>query len=89
MKAMQVMSALSQPTRLKVYQLLLAAGQEGMASGDLAEATKTIPSGMSAHLAILSRAGLVKSKKVGRTVVYRADKNSLKGLLEFIENLQK
>lgn len=88
MKAMQVMSALSQPTRLKVYQLLLAAGQEGMASGDLAEATKTIPSGMSAHLAILSRAGLVKSKKVGRTVLYRADRKPLEGLRNFLTEIE-
>lgn len=58
-----------------------------MASGDLAEVTKTIPSGMSAHLAILSRAGLVKSKKVGRTVLYRADRKPLVGLTEFLSEL--
>lgn len=88
MKAMQVMSALSQPTRLKTYQLLLAALPEGMASGEIAEATKTIPTGMSAHLAILSRAGLVKSKKVGRTVVYRAEHKPIEGLKEFLGSLK-
>lgn len=87
MKAMQVMSALSQPTRLKVYQLLVDHLPDGMPAGDVAEATKTIPSAMSAHLAILSRAGLVKSKKVGRSVVYRADSAKAWELIDFIETV--
>jgi len=87
MKAMQVMSALSQPTRLKVYQLLIDRLPEGMAAGDIAEATKTIPSAMSAHLAILSRAGLVKSKKVGRSVVYRADSSKGWELIRFLDEV--
>lgn len=86
MKAMQVMSALSQPTRLKVYQLLIDRLPEGMAAGEIAEATKTIPSAMSAHLAILSRAGLVKSKKVGRSVVYRADSAKGRQLIDFLDH---
>lgn len=87
MKAMQVMSALSQPTRLKVYQLLVAQLPGGMAAGEIAEATKTIPSAMSAHLAILSRAGLVKSKKVGRSIFYRADSSKAWDLIDFIETV--
>jgi len=86
-KAMQVMSALSQPTRLKVYLLLIDRLPEGMAAGEIAETTKSIPSGMSAHLAILSRAGLVKSRKVGRSVVYRADSAKGRQLIEFLEKV--
>lgn len=72
MKAMQVMSALSQATRFDVYTRLVEALPAGVASGDLAAATKSAPSAMSAHLAILSRAGLVASEKVGKTVIYSA-----------------
>lgn len=72
MKAMQVMSALSQATRFGVYTRLIEALPSGVASGDLAASTKTAPSAMSAHLAILSRAGLVVSEKVGKTVIYSA-----------------
>lgn len=61
MKAMQVMSALSQPTRLDVFTRLVSALPDGMAAGDLAAASNAAPSVMSAHLAILSRAGLVGS----------------------------
>lgn len=85
MKAMQVMSALSQPTRLKVFELLITKLPDGMSAGEIAEAAGTIPSAMSAHLAILSRAGLVKSKKVGRSVVYRADVGKAHQLIEFLE----
>lgn len=72
MKAMQVMSALSQATRFDVYTRLVEALPAGVASGDLAASTKTAPSAMSAHLAILARAGLVISEKVGKTVIYSA-----------------
>jgi ArsR family transcriptional regulator len=71
MKAMQVMSALSQATRFDVYTRLVQALPGGVASGDLAAGTNSAPSAMSAHLAILSRAGLVTSEKVGKTVIYR------------------
>ena len=85
---MQVMSALSQPTRLEVFTRLVAALPDGMAAGDLATATKAAPSAMSAHLAILSRAGLVKSAKVGRSVVYRAATKPLNELLEFLSDVR-
>lgn len=72
MKAMLVMSAQSQQTRFDVFTLLVDALPQGEASGDLATATNTAPSAMSTHLGILSRAGLVKSERIGKSVVYRA-----------------
>ena len=87
MKAMQVMSALSQPVRLDVFIRLLSMLPDGMASGELASVTKIAPSAMSPHLAILSRAGLVKSTKVGRNMVYRAVPQPLGGLIEFLSEI--
>ena len=84
---MQVMSALSQPTRLDVFTRLAAASPEGMSAGELAVATKAAPSAMSAHLAILSRAGLVRSTKKGRTVNYRVSFASLNGLVAFLNGI--
>lgn len=72
MNAMQVMSALAQTTRFDVYTRLVEALPDGVTSGLLAIGTNSAPSAMSAHLAILSRAGLVTSEKVGKTVLYRA-----------------
>ncbi|MET3762744.1 metalloregulator ArsR/SmtB family transcription factor [Sphingomonas sp. UYEF23] len=84
MHAMQVMSALAQATRLEVFRLLVDMLPNGMASGDLATATATSPNTMSAHLAILTRAGLVDSNKVGRTVIYRAETSTVEELSEFL-----
>lgn len=84
MKAMQVMSALAQSTRLEVFQRLVAEHPEGMASGDLAVATGSSPNTMSSHLAILSRAGLVHASKVGRTVVYTVDTSQVMELSDFL-----
>lgn len=85
---MQVMSALSQPTRLDVLTRLVAALPEGVSAGDLATASRAAPSAMSAHLAILSRAGLVRSTKRGRSVVYKAATKPLDGLVEFLALLR-
>lgn len=84
MQAMKVMSALSQATRLEVFRLLVDVLPDGKASGDLAIATGTSPNTMSAHLAILSRAGLVNSDKVGRTVVYRAETSTVEEVSDFL-----
>lgn len=55
-----------------MFLILAEALPEGMASGELAVATSSSPNTMSAHLAVLARAGLVRSDKLGRNVVYRA-----------------
>lgn len=82
-----VMSALSQETRLTVFKLLVDAGDDGMPAGAISETTKTSPTSMSAHLAILSQAGLVKSKKVGRSVIYRAVPRVIDELAEFLKSI--
>lgn len=84
MTAMQVMSALSQATRLDVFRKLVDRLPDGMASGDLAAATGSTANTMSAHLAILQRAGLVSSEKTGRTVTYRAETKPVEELSDFL-----
>lgn len=84
MKAMHMMSALSQTTRFDVFSRLVEALPGGVASGDLAAATNTAPSAMSAHLAILARAGLVTSDRVGKTVIYQAVTSSIAELAELL-----
>ncbi|WP_066483766.1 MULTISPECIES: ArsR/SmtB family transcription factor [unclassified Sphingomonas] len=88
-KARSVMSALSQETRLAVFLLLIEAGEEGLPAGAIAEATKTLPTAMSAHLTILTLAGLVVSTKVGRSVIYRAVPKVAQDLAEFLNQVCK
>ena len=84
MRAITVMSALAQPTRLAVFSLLARADNEGMTAGELAERTGTPANTMSAHLAILTHAGLAISRKAGRNKFYRALPESVGQLATFL-----
>lgn len=84
MNAIAVMSALAQPTRLAVFSLLARAGTEGMTAGVLAERTDTPSNTMSSHLTILSRAGLVASRRAGRNIIYRALPDAVRQLAVFL-----
>jgi len=53
-KAVQKLSALAQDARLAVFRLLVKAGPDGMAAGDIARKLKTAPNTMSAQLLLLS-----------------------------------
>jgi ArsR family transcriptional regulator len=84
MHALQIMSALSQPSRFDAYRALVRALPDGLASSDIAAAIGTTPNTMSAHLAILQRAGLVTSTKVGRNVIYAAQTGPVEELNAFL-----
>lgn len=84
MTAMQIMSALSQATRLNVFTILASQHPAGLSAGELATRSKTPPNTMSAHLAILSRASLVISSKKGRVVTYTACPGAVRELSAFL-----
>lgn len=82
--ALSALQALSQDTRLDVFRLLMRAGPDGMAAGDIALSLKVRQNTMSSHLSILSQAGLVRATRAGRSVRYSADIKGIKGLLTFL-----
>ncbi len=82
--ALAAFAALSQQTRLDVFRLLVRAGPEGMRSGELGEALGVRQNTMSANLAILLNAGLVKNERHGRTIRYAADLDAIRRLLRFL-----
>ncbi len=77
-------AALSQPTRLDVFRLLIQAGSDGMSAGDIADALDVKQNTMSTNLAVLHRAGLVRNQREGRLIRYFADFNGTRGLLAFL-----
>jgi ArsR family transcriptional regulator, arsenate/arsenite/antimonite-responsive transcriptional repressor len=79
--AIAALGALGQQTRLETFRLLVAAEPEGMPAGELARRVEVPQNTMSAHLAILSRAGLIFGERHSRSIVYRAD---LKGFREVV-----
>ena len=82
--AISKLSALAQDARLAVFRLLVKAGPEGMAAGEIARTLETAPNTLSAQLLVLSNAGLVRARREGRSIIYAADFESMGGLLLFL-----
>ena len=55
-----------------------------MAAGDIARTLHVPPNTLSSHLAILTRARLVASRKEGRSVIYVMDLAGTRALLSFL-----
>ena len=82
--AIDAFAALAQPTRLSVYRALVEHEPSGLPAGEVARLLNVQQNTMSTHLAILSRAGLVESRRQGRTVIYRADVERVRELADFL-----
>lgn len=82
--AIRALGALAQEHRLAAFRLLVQAGPDGLAAGDLAGAVGVPPSSMSFHLAQLSHAGLVAQRRIGRSIVYSADFPAMTALLGYL-----
>lgn len=78
------LSALAQAPRLKVFRLLVKAGPDGMAAGDIARALHTPANTMSAQLLVLSNAGLIRARRQGRSIIYSVDFGSMRDLMVFL-----
>jgi DNA-binding transcriptional ArsR family regulator len=70
--AVVAFDALSQETRLRVFRLLVEHGRDGAPAGTLSETLGIPHNTLSFHLAQMSRAGLVLSRRDGRSIIYRA-----------------
>jgi len=82
--AIAALAALAQTTRLDVFRLLVRHAPAGLAAGEVARQLDVPQNTMSAHLAILSRAGLIRSERQSRSIVYRADLDGLRTLMLFL-----
>ena len=78
------LAALAQGTRLDVFRLLVTHEPGGLAAGELARELATPHNTMSAHLAVLSRAGLVRGERHSRSIIYRADLDRLREMMLFL-----
>jgi DNA-binding transcriptional ArsR family regulator len=82
--AIRRLSALAQESRLAVFRLLVKAGPEGVAAGDIARELDLQPNTLSAQLTILANAGLVSSRRDGRSIIYAADYGRMSDLLVYL-----
>ena len=84
-QALAAFAAMSQETRLRVVRLLVQAGPDGMAAGAIGEALGgATTSRLSFHLSHLEHAGLIRSRRDGRYIIYSAVYSALAGLVGFL-----
>jgi ArsR family transcriptional regulator len=82
--AVDSLSALAHEGRLAVFKMLVKAGPDGIAAGDIARKLDVPPNSLSANLNILSHAGLVASRREGRSIIYSARYEHMSKLLSYL-----
>jgi DNA-binding transcriptional ArsR family regulator len=83
-QAISALSALAHDGRLAAFRLLVRAGPDGMAAGEIAQRIKMPPSTLSTNLLLLLTARLVTSRREGRSIIYTADFDTMGDLLSFL-----
>lgn len=82
--AVEALAALAQEHRLAVFRLLVQAGSDGLAAGDIAAQLGLPNSSLSFHLTQLTRAGLVLQQRRGRSIIYSSDYAAMNALVGFL-----
>ncbi len=82
--AITALGALAQGTRLDTFRLLVRHEPDGLPAGSVARLLDVPQNTMSAHLGTLARAGLVRSERRSRSIIYRADLVRLRELTLFL-----
>jgi ArsR family transcriptional regulator, arsenate/arsenite/antimonite-responsive transcriptional repressor len=85
-KALAALSALAHETRLDLIRLLMPAGADGMAAGQIAETLGLAGPRLSFHLSALEHAGLLRSRKVARNVFYSVDPSGIGATIGYVLN---
>jgi DNA-binding transcriptional ArsR family regulator len=78
------LSALAQENRLDAYRLLVQAGPDGLAAGEVAASLGVSPNTLSFHLDRLREAGLIGVRRDGRSMIYAAQFDTMNSLLGYL-----
>ena len=84
LKAVGALGALAQETRLRIFRALVQRGPDGLPAGRIATLLDLPGPTLSFHLAQLKRAGLVRFRRDGRSLIYAADYGAIEGLVAYL-----
>jgi len=82
--AVGALGALAQDNRLDVFRLLVQAGPGGMPAGAVADGLGLAPNTLTFHFDRLRAAGLVTSRRDGRSIIYAARFEAMNELVAFL-----
>jgi len=83
-QAVTSLSALAHEQRLGIFRLLVRKGPSGLPAGEIATAVGASPTAASFHLKELERAGLIRSTRQGRSIVYALHVDAVRRLLTYL-----
>lgn len=83
-EAVSGLSALAHAGRLAIFRQLVTAGPQGLSAGEVSRRVGIAPNTLSANFTILAHAGLVTSRRDGRSIIYAAAYEQMTGLLGFL-----
>lgn len=84
--AIAALAALAQPTRLAIFRFLIKHEPVGITAGVIADTIGAPHNTLSSHLAILVRAGLLRSTREGRNIIYRSEVEGMRSVIAFLVN---
>ena len=80
------LGALGNTTRLAIYEQLVRVGINGLKVGEIKEIINTPSSTLSHHLARLINSGLVTQERIGRSLVCRAETETMDSMVMYLAN---
>lgn len=84
-KAAQIFAELGNRTRLDILRLLIQAGEDGLAIGEIQAHLEIPPSTLAFHLRGLVDTKLITQEKLGRTVRCRPRFKEINGAIAFLK----
>ena len=85
-KVLTALSALAHAARLDLLRLLMPLGDQGLPAGDIGRALGLSASRLSFHLAAMEQAGLIRSRRAARNVIYSVDAAQIGQTLGYLLN---
>lgn len=83
-QAADAFAGLANRTRLRLFRLLVRAGEQGLNVGDIQRLLDIPASTLAHHLAALATAGLVVQERHGREVISRADYDGVRRMVGYL-----
>jgi ArsR family transcriptional regulator, arsenate/arsenite/antimonite-responsive transcriptional repressor len=78
------LEALGNPTRLRIYRMLVRAGGAGSSVGKLQSKLDLAASTLSHHLKAMIAVGLIVQERQGTTLICRANYEMMRGIVDFL-----
>jgi ArsR family transcriptional regulator, arsenate/arsenite/antimonite-responsive transcriptional repressor len=83
-RAVHTLTALAQDTRLRIFRLLVEAGDGGLNATAIADALDLAPATLSFHVAHLARSGLVEARQDSRFIFYSVRYAAMDDLIAYL-----